>query len=80
MLELFIGLTLELLKLLFLNYSFGINFFFHICDFNFLPKLLLFTFFLEFALKFPFFPKKNHQVAKNQHQENILVWGGGKGG
>jgi len=46
-----------------------------------ISNLLLFTFFLEFALLFfsDFLPKKNCQVKKNQNQKNMLAEGGGWG-
>jgi len=52
MLELFMCLRLELLKLIKIFYLLGVSFFFQISDPKFLANVLLFIFSLEFALFF----------------------------
>jgi hypothetical protein len=64
-LELFMCLMLELLKLLLVFYSLGVTFFFVICDFNFFDNVLCcLHFFLNSHFFFHFFPNKNCQVRK----------------
>ncbi len=59
MLKLFLCLRLELLELLFKNYSLGVTcFFFQIFDPNFWASVLFIIFSLEFALLFPFFSQQ----------------------
>jgi hypothetical protein len=58
MLEIFMYLMLELLELFSKFYSLRVTFFFEIYDFKVLAIFLLFTFFLEFALFFQFFPQQ----------------------
>jgi hypothetical protein len=50
MLELFMGLRFELLKLFIKKNSWKLTLFFQICDLIFLTKWLFFALFLEFAL------------------------------
>ncbi len=66
MTEWFMCLRLVLLELLKIKISpIKINIlFFQISDPKFLASFLLFTFFFEFALFFPFFLNKNFQVKK----------------
>ncbi len=79
-LELFMCLRLELLKLLIKNFVSIIFFSFQIDDFKYFAIFLLFTLLLEFAQFFPFFPNKNYQIKKKLKQKKMLLGGGGGGG
>jgi hypothetical protein len=60
-------------------YSLGVTFkhLFSIFYPIFWAMFLLFTFFLEFALFFVFYPNNNCQVKKNRNKKNVGRWDGG---
>jgi hypothetical protein len=75
MLEFFIYLMLELLELFSNFYSLRVTFFLKIYDLKVLAIFLLFTFFLEFALYFPFFPQQKLPSYENSKLKKMLVMG-----
>jgi len=66
-------LILELLRLFLIFFSLRVTFFFQFFDFNFLA-IFFFTFLFEFALFFPFFPKKIAKLKKFKTEKLCRLW------